>query len=174
MQTIPGYVLREISPSETGLFKNFLYLAIYQAEGSIPPPYDIVDEPSLRIYYENFTRNKIDKGDYCLIAGSSENNTSTFSIVGAAWSRILSGEHRGYGNIDASTPELAVSVLPAHRGKGIGTILILTLLERLKEAGFSRVSLSVQKANPAARLYSRLGFVEYENKTDELILIRTL
>jgi GNAT superfamily N-acetyltransferase len=77
---------------------------------------------------------------------------------GAAWLRRWSGEESGYGFVDAATPELAISLLPAHRGRGVGTLL----LDRLLSAAAQRhaaVSLSVSVSNPARRSYERAGFV---------------
>jgi len=55
--------------------------------------------------------------------------------------------------VDARTPELSVAVLPGHRGLGIGTRLVAELLQSV-----DAVSLSCDPANPARRLYVRLGF----------------
>ena len=50
-----------------------------------------------------------------------------------------------------------VALLPEHRGRGIGTFLLRALLG---EAAGKRVSIHVEKENPAKRLYERLGFTE--------------
>lgn len=52
-----------------------------------------------------------------------------------------------------------ISLLPEHRGQGIGAALIKGLLE---EGDRTRqpVQLQVLKNNPAARLYERLGFIK--------------
>ena len=50
-----------------------------------------------------------------------------------------------------------ISLLPQHRGRGIGTALLQGLLAEAAEAG-KRVSIHVEKHNPALRLYERLGF----------------
>jgi GNAT superfamily N-acetyltransferase len=57
-----------------------------------------------------------------------------------------------------ATTLVDISLLPAHRGGGIGTGLIRDLIaECTKER--VRLRLQVLKTNPAARLYQRLGFV---------------
>jgi GNAT superfamily N-acetyltransferase len=70
-----------------------------------------------------------------------------------AWLRCFPASEPGYGFVDESTPELSIAVLPAYRGKGIGS----RLLERLLQ-GVDAASLSCDPANPAWRLYVRLGF----------------
>lgn len=77
--------------------------------------------------------------------------------VGAAWVRLLIGADRGDGYIDDQTPELALGVTPAHRGKGVGTELLRLLLETAREP-FHGITLTVRTDNPAIRLYERFGF----------------
>ena len=57
------------------------------------------------------------------------------------------------------------------RGLGIGTGLMKTMLTHLKEIGFSRVSLCVQKANYAAGLYLRLGFQIVAEHAEEYLMV---
>lgn len=52
-----------------------------------------------------------------------------------------------------------VGVTAPHRGRGIGSVLLLASLAGFKEAGLSRVYLEVTAQNVGAvRLYQRLGF----------------
>jgi ribosomal protein S18 acetylase RimI-like enzyme len=55
-------------------------------------------------------------------------------------------------------PELAIAVLPQYIGQGIGARLLARLLEDARSL-YPAVVLSVRDANPARRLYERLGFV---------------
>ena len=77
-----------------------------------------------------------------------------------------------YGHIDDETPSLAISLYKDHRGKGVGTELMRALLAELKSAGFERVSLSVQKANYAVKLYRKTGFVTVDENDEEYIMLR--
>jgi GNAT superfamily N-acetyltransferase len=52
-----------------------------------------------------------------------------------------------------------VALLPQHRRRGIGTTLIRALLDEAAVSG-KRLSIHVEKHNPARRLYERLGFAE--------------
>jgi GNAT superfamily N-acetyltransferase len=79
---------------------------------------------------------------------------------GAAWFRLLSTDNPGYGFIDESMPEVSIVVLGSFRGRGIGTELLSTLLEKAADAGFQALSLSVSKDNPALQLYEKLGFAK--------------
>jgi ribosomal protein S18 acetylase RimI-like enzyme len=52
-----------------------------------------------------------------------------------------------------------VGIVPAHRGKGVGTALILAALAGFQQLGIPRVYLEVTAQNDGAvRLYKRLGF----------------
>lgn len=153
--------IRKMRPDEYGLLREFLYRAIYLPEGAEPPPRSVVDLPELQVYITGFGTRP---GDYCLVAETEG------TVVGAAWSRIM----EDYGHIDSDTPSLAVSLLPEYRGLGIGTQLLDGLLLLLQENGYLRVSLSVQKENPALRLYERAGFRILEEKGTEYLMLRDI
>ncbi len=59
----------------------------------------------------------------------------------------------------APVPELVVAVAPADRGRGVGRRLLDALTARAAEHGYDQLALNVHLHNPAARLYSRAGFV---------------
>jgi GNAT superfamily N-acetyltransferase len=58
----------------------------------------------------------------------------------------------------AQVPELVVAVTPEDRGRGVGRSLLDALIARAAEHGYDRLALNVHIRNPAARLYSRMGF----------------
>lgn len=73
--------------------------------------------------------------------------------AGAVWIRA------GLIVAEPGVPELAMAILPAHRGRGLGGALVTELVRRA--TGRHRaIILSVREANPARRLYQRLGFEE--------------
>lgn len=82
---------------------------------------------------------------------------------GAAWFRLLSTDNPGYVFIDESIPEVSIAVLGSSRGRGIGTELLSTLLEKAADAGFQALSLSVSKDNPALQLYEKLEFAKVKS-----------
>jgi len=145
-------IIREMTPSEYPLLEKFLYHSIFLPPGAELPHRGIIFEPEIHIYIKGFGG----KDDCGLVAEQDG------KVVGAAWTRIIPG----YGHIDNYTPELAISILPEHRGRGIGTMLMKRLFELLRERGYHRMSLSVQKDNPAVRFYKRLGCVITGRKTD--------
>lgn len=64
-----------------------------------------------------------------------------------------------------------ISLLPAHRGHGLGGALLAQLLAEADAAG-KPVSVHVERFNPALRLYERLGFGFREDKGVYLLLER--
>ena len=56
-----------------------------------------------------------------------------------------------------------IAVLPEHRGRGLGSILLADILDEAGAAGRS-VAIHVEKFNPAMRLYRRLGFETVADK----------
>lgn len=150
---------RELRPDEYELLKDFLYEAIYVPEGAEAPDRSIIELPELALYYEDFGNGS---ADFCVAAEDRGR------VVGAAWSRIMDD----YGHIDDETPSLAMSVLKGYRDKGIGTRLLQELLFLLEKQGYMRVSLSVQKANYAAGMYEKAGFVIAGENDEEYIMVR--
>lgn len=131
--------------------------------GDMPaPPESIVDAPELKVYIENFGSRK---DDLCLVAEQDG------VVVGAVWTRIMDD----FGHIDGQTPSLAISLLPEYRGKGTGSRLLSAMLELLRQKGYSRVSLSVQKENRAAlRLYLKHGFLPVRESGEEYVMVAEL
>jgi len=79
-----------------------------------------------------------------------------------------------YGHIDDETPSLAISLYNEYRGFGIGTAMMKEMLALLKTHGYNRVSLSVQKANYAAKLYLKVGFEIVRESEEEYIMLNCL
>lgn len=154
-------IIRPLHPEETYLLRDFLYEAIYIPEGMDAPSKEVVDLPELRVYIEDFGKKK---DDFCLMAECEG------KVVGAVWVRIMND----YGHVDDETPSLSISLYKEYRNKGIGCNLMHVMIERLKEKGYGRVSLSVQKANYAFRMYLKLGFVVIKETDEEFVMVKTL
>lgn len=94
--------------------------------------------------------------------------------VGAAWARLLPESDPGYGFVDATTPELAMGVVRACRGRGIGTRLLRALIAAAREQGLASLSLSVEPDNRARRLYERVGFRQVGQVSGSLTMLLRL
>lgn len=138
-----------------------LYLAIYVPEGEPRPHPNIIYQPELSRYVAGW--GKLNDRGFAAADGNQ--------IIGAAWYRLLTGENRGYGYVNNTTPELSIALQPAYRGQGIGTELLTHLLDDAA-AYYPALSLSVSPDNPARRLYERLGFVTIGKEGDSLIMLK--
>ncbi len=76
------------------------------------------------------------------------------------------GQPVGRVYVDESSQEVRlmdIALLPAHRGQGIGSALIGAVIGHAHDRG-ARVTLHVEPANPAQRIYGRLGFRLVESR----------
>lgn len=154
------YQIREIKENEYPVLSDFLYEAIFIPAGMEKPLKSIIEQPELQVYIADFGKKKDDFGFVALIDNK---------IVGAVWARIMND----YGHIDNDTPSLALAVYEKYRRQGIGTFLMKVIMNKLKSEGYYKVSLSVQRANPAFYLYERLGFKAVDtinSETEEVIM----
>jgi ribosomal protein S18 acetylase RimI-like enzyme len=77
---------------------------------------------------------------------------------------LAGGEPAGRLYVDRRDAEihiLDIALLPAFRGRGIGTAFLRQLMEEADTAG-KPLTIHVELNNPARRLYERLGFGEVE------------
>ena len=103
-------------------------------------------------------------GDNALVA------IDEFQPVGAAWYRLFEADEPGYGFVDEQTPELTIAIVPSMRGQGLGEELLSALLDRAREEGRLRISLSVEPDNPAIRMYEHHGFASVGERAGALVM----
>lgn len=77
-------------------------------------------------------------------------------VVGMAWLALLPRVSRPGTRARSSADLQSVFVLPAHRGRGVGSALVKAATEYALRRGAARVT--VQSGDKAVRLYERLGF----------------
>ena len=152
------YAIRPLNNSELPLLTDFLYYAIFVPEGVEAPPREIVNLPELQVYIRDFGAQP---HDHCLVAEAEG------VVVGAVWVRDMPD----YGHVADGVPSFAISVRPEHRGSGIGTKLMQEMLDLLRQKGYKKASLSVQKINYAARMYTKLGFRTIGENDEEYIMV---
>jgi len=63
-----------------------------------------------------------------------------------------------------------VCVLPEYRSKGIGTGLLESIIEHLKQNNCMAAYLAVNHNNPAVSMYSKIGFMQYQGIVRRLLL----
>ena len=150
------FAIRDMRKDEYSLLEEFLYQAIWvpeDFEGEVPRSV-VRDDPKCLAAFEGFGQLP---DDHALVAEVDGR------VVGACWVRTTDE----YGHIDEETPSFAISLFEPYRGRGIGTALMRRMISLLEDEGYARVSLSVQKENPACNLYKRLGFRVIGDGADE-------
>ncbi len=121
--------------------------AFWRSDGPVGDVQSVLARPELAHYVAGWPR----PGDLGVVAEDGP-------PVGAAWLRLLPEHDRGYGFVDAETPELSIGVVPTHRGRGTGWLLLEALVVSARVQRYEALSLSVEPDNPALRLYGRCGF----------------
>ena len=161
--SLPAVSIRPLTRKDQPFLWSMLYQALHVPQGGDPPSPEIMKRPELRRYVQEWGQPE----DMGFVA----TDEALQRVVGAAWIRLLAGENRGYGHVDDSTPELSMAVLPAYRGRGLGTLLLTNLM---LAAGLKHrsVSLSVQADNPARHLYDRLGFAPISVNGGSMTMVR--
>ncbi len=154
------FIIRQIKPIEYSFLNEMLYQAIFVADETEVLPRDIIEQPDLKKYIQDFGRI----GDFCLVAELNG------KLLGAIWIRLI----KGYGFIDTETPEMSMAVLKGYRGNGIGKQLLTKMIDTLKDNQVKQVSLSVDKKNFAHGFYKEYGFVDYSTSEKSIIMMREL
>lgn len=154
------YTIRKLESNEYKVLEDFLYEAVFIPEGDDLPPRNIIWQPELQVYINEFGK----KDDNALVAESDG------KLVGAVWTRIIND----YGHVDDDTPSFAISLYKEYRGLGIGTELMKQMLILLKKKGYKKASLAVQQANYAVKLYQQVGFQIADKNEEEYIMICNL
>ena len=152
------YIIREIRINESLLLNDFLYEAIYVPEGKPIPPKSVINLPELQVYVADFGKQKDDICFFAEVNGMA---------VGAVWVRVMND----YGHIEDGVPSFAISLFKEYRGYGIGTAMMKKMICELKQRGYEKASLSVQKANYAVKMYKDVGFEIIAEKEEEYVMV---
>ena len=146
-------VIRDFRPDEMPFLREMLYAALaWRPDVELPPVEWVLEHPQVAPFHTAWGRD----GDTALVAEAEH------ARLGLAWYRFFTLEEHGEGFVDEETPEVAIAVLEGQRARGVGTALMEAIHARARENGVVRISLSVDRENPARRLYERLGYVDFE------------
>jgi GNAT superfamily N-acetyltransferase len=141
--------VRPGTAADLGLLEQMLFEAFYWDAAVTRPVFDVCrEDPEFTRLLAGWGR----LGDRAVVAEEQG------APLGAAWFRLWTAECHSYGFVDARTPELAIAVRPAYRGKRVGRVLLDRLIVTARTDGFPALSLSVSPLNPARYLYESLGF----------------
>ena len=154
-RTLPeGLRIRSVTDDDQPFLTEMQYAALFRAPGEEALSRAVLDEPGVARYHQAFGTQP---GDVGRLATDRDG-----SPIGVAWVRLVDG----YGFVDTATPELGIAVAAEHRGRGVGSALLRSLT-----AAVPRVSLSVDRRNPAMALYERVGFVEVRTDGEHSVVM---
>jgi len=158
-------VIRRATADDLAAIQRALYLAAtWDSPSGVPPLAVAVQHPELARYHRGWGR----AGDIGAVAVIDD------EVVGAAFARRFTEADHGHGYLDEVTPEIAIGVEPAMRGRGIGARLMEATHELARADGRDRISLSVDADNPSKRLYDRLGYVVVDQDEGGFRMVRSL
>ncbi|MGW5578340.1 N-acetyltransferase family protein [Micromonospora chokoriensis] len=149
--------IRTATPADSDFLADMLVEAVNWLPERNWSRDQILANPALAHYVADWMR----PDDFGLIAVDR-----TDRPVGAAWFRFLTADDPGYGYVSDDVPELTIGVVESWRGRGVGRVLLRAVLDAARARGIRTVSLSVERANFAARLYAAEGFRTVESFED--------
>lgn len=159
------FTLREATGSDARFLGDMLFEASEWMPTRTRTRVDVLARPTTAKYIAGWKR----PGD-----GGSVAMDSAGTPVGACWFRLLPAHDPGYGFVAPGVPELTLGVVPVWRAQGIGRALLEAVVVQARAAGYTRISLSVDRANYAQRLYVSEGFHTVEKSTGADTMVRVL
>jgi len=148
--------LRPVGPGDEELLRR-VYASTREQELAVVPWDEATKDAFLRAQFD-----AQDRWYHEQYAGAS------YEVV------LIGGEPGGRLYVHRGEHEIRIvdiALLPEQRGNGVGTSLLRGLLAEADAAG-KRVTIHVERLNPALRVYERLGFSVAEDKGVYLLLER--
>ncbi|MFF1573295.1 GNAT family N-acetyltransferase [Leifsonia sp. NPDC058292] len=129
------------------------------------PRIAVMEDPKVSRYVAGWPR----PGDFGSVAVDANG-----APIGACWGRLFAANAPGYGFVATGVPELTLGVNAQWRARGVGRALLQAVARQASLAGHARVSLSVERANFAQRLYISEGYVTVESGENSDTMVRAV
>lgn len=141
--TAASVALRAVEPAADAEFLSAVYASTRADELAIVPWTDDEKQAFLRMQFVAQDRY-----------WREQRPDAAFDVI------LVGGQPAGRLYVDRSADEIRIvdiALLPAHRGRGVGTLLIGRVLDEGRETG-RPVTIHVERGSRARVLYERLGF----------------
>jgi len=161
----PAFTLRPGTAGDAEFLTAMLLAAVNWAPGRAVSPGEALGHPQTAHYVAGWPR----ADDLAVVA---QDHAGT--PIGAAWLRLFPADDPGYGFVAPDVPELSIGVAEPWRGKGVGRALLREVARQAAARGFTRISLSVERANPAIALYRSEGYGTVESGPDADTMVKPL
>jgi GNAT superfamily N-acetyltransferase len=162
---VTTFRIRTATPADSGFLVDMLVQAVNWLPGRNWSREEILARPELAHYVAGWLR----PGDFGVVAVDPADRP-----VGATWCRHLTAADPGYGYVRDDVPELTIGVVDSWRHRGVGRALLRAVLSVAHDRGLAAVSLSVERANVAAKLYASEGFRTVESFDDADTMVAQL
>ena len=159
------FTLREAAGIDSRFLGDMLVEAHNWAPSRSQARVDLLADPLTQRYVAGWQR----PGDAGMIAEDAAGHP-----IGAAWYRLFPSHAPGFGFVAAGVPEITIGVTPIWRAQGVGREVLHAVLAQARTGGFSRVSLNVDRANHAHRLYVSEGFHTVLSGPESDVMVRIL
>ncbi len=159
-----GFQIRSATRADARFLGDMLVEATNWSVTRARPRVAVLDDPKVSRYVAGWPR----PGDFGSIALDSHGIP-----IGAVWARLFPANAPGSGFVAVGVPELTLGVNPQWRAQGVGRALLRAISRQALAAGYARLSLSVERANFAQRLYISEGYttVESRERADTMVAI---
>jgi GNAT superfamily N-acetyltransferase len=159
------YGIRRAEPGDASFLVEMVCEAANWHPDRVRPKVDLMADSTVMRYARGWQR----PADDGMIAVDEVGNP-----IGACWYRVLPHNEPGHGFVASGVPELTLGVRPVWRAQGVGRALLVAACDLARTAGHQRISLSVERANFAQRLYRSEGFVVVESGAGSDTMVKTL
>lgn len=156
------YRLRRATETDAEFLLDMLVEAVNWLPGREHSRRAVMKNPDLARYLDGWPRS----GELGVVAEAEG------QPIGAVWLRLFTADEPGYGYVADEIPELSMAVVRSWRGRGVGRALLREMARRAGEVGRRAISLGVERANFAHRLYTSEGYQVVQRGVDSDTMLK--